>query len=158
MTEPTLAYTLINTGTAGAALIFTAYGLIIAFSDKLIDFKKNKIRNVRDKIEKNKTSSELKEIAEELEKAEAIPLYFSRIVLASFLLYLLSVLVSSFYLQNGNDKFLETAHIFFIFATIFFGIMGLSVLNDILEFMNFLIIQKSNSSNKKPKIGKGAKK
>ena len=79
--------TIIQGGTAGAGLIFAAYGIIIASSDKLKDFKQKRIKEIKNKVDNKKTGTELKELGEELEQAESTPLYFSRIVLAIFLLY-----------------------------------------------------------------------
>lgn len=76
---------------------------------------------------------------DEIEQSEAIPFYLSTIVYIIFLLYILAVILGLFYL-NSTDKLtnnnLGQGSLWsFGIATFLFGIMGLSLLSEILEFM-----------------------
>lgn len=153
MISEILINTIIQAATAGAGLIFAAYGIIIASSDKLKEFKQNRIREIRKNVNKKKSGSELKELGEELEQAEATPLYFSRLVLAIFLLYIIAVIFGLFYLNSADMSKSNLGYatmISFGLATVLFGVMGLQVLNDILDFMKtFLIIKEDEEEAKK---------
>ncbi|MBI3032452.1 hypothetical protein HYY69_03175 [Candidatus Woesearchaeota archaeon] len=152
MISEILINTIIQAATTGAALIFAVYGIIIACSDKLKQFKENKIREIKDNVDKKKTGSELKELGGELEEAEATPLYFTRIVLVIFLLYVIAIVLGLFYLNSldmSTSNLGNATIISFGLATVLFGLIGLRVLNDILDFMkDFLIIKEAKNKKK----------
>ncbi len=137
MTSDMLINTIILGGITGAGLIFASYSIIIAFSEKMKEFKDKRKKEARDKLKKDKSTDELKKIIEEIETEEATPLYLSQAVYAIFVLYILSSMVGLFYLNSTvpNNQLGTAAVWLFGIATGLFGLMGLSLLQDFLEFM-----------------------
>lgn len=151
MINELLANTIITSSITGAGLVFVAYNLLIPFYKQLKEFRDEKIEEARKSIKegiKNKESSEkLRFSFEQLQKFEDKPFYLSMAGYGIFVLYLLSVFSGVLYLTSLDSlksMGIENSPLWlFSAATLLFGLVGISLLSDILEFMrNYLEIKK----------------
>lgn len=141
MISDQLINTIITSSIAGAGLIFASYSIIISFSDRIKQFKEGRIKEARNKIKGNKGTDELRELVDEIEKREATPFYLSQFVYVIFLLYILSAIFGLIYLNanNPSSSLGQTSIWCFGISTGLFGIMGLSLLQDFLEFIRDIL-------------------
>lgn len=154
MVSNELLQTIVASGIAGAGLIFAAYSIIIAFSDKLKEFRVRRRNEARKLITKTQPTEKLRELLDELEKVEATPFYLSVFVYVIFLLYIVSSISGLLYLAwLPAQKTLATISFWsFGASTFLFGILGISLLQDSVEFMqDFLKIKEQKKKNKKDK-------
>jgi len=141
MVTDQLINTIITSSIAGAGLIFASYSIIISFSDRIKKFKEDRVKEARKKIKGNKATDELRELIEEVEKRESTPFYLSQFVYVIFLLYVISAIFGLIYLSanNPNSSLGEATVWCFGISTGLFGIMGLSLLQDFLEFIRDIL-------------------
>jgi len=151
MITDNLISTIITASITGAGLIFVAYSILVPFCEKLKKFKSKKVSDARKLIDKKEKTEKLREIVLEIEQSEARPFYLSAVVYAIFILYILSTLTGVFYLMSQNQQNIldiATASIwFFGIATSLFGLMGITLLSDILEFMRNYLKLKEEKEN-----------
>ena len=143
MISESLINTIVTSSITGAGLIFVAYNVLIPFCEKLREFRLKKIDEMLKKIDKKGSTEKLREVIDEIERTETQPFYLSAAVYAIFIFYILSVITGVFYLISQDPSKMTSVGMgsvwLFIIATTFFGLLGMNLLSDILEFMrNYL--------------------
>lgn len=134
--------TILQASITGAGLILAVYGLVIPIFSKILNYRieslKKRIRDLKSKPAKDfllgkNSIEEMRNDLTYIESMRNLPSYFSWMVIASFLLYVLGALFSTSWFLNYEKNFMEVwIPRTFVIASILFAIVGGMTIKDLI--------------------------
>lgn len=132
---------IMTSGVAGSALVFASYALITSNMDKLQDYRTQRLDEIERQIKGIKPAKELEILVQDKKKFENEPVYLGESVYAIFVLYCASSLIALIQLVFPKENFDLGIWAVWCFgiATVLFGIIGICLLQDFLDFTTWCI-------------------
>lgn len=144
---------MLSASITGAGLILAVYGIISPLAGRLAQNRLEKFRkswsSLEDSLEVIKKSEykpedfeKAKEKINEVEQIKALPSYFGRMILASFLGYIVTSVLCVWYFMERTffsytkDQYIQVIPWIFIASTMLFGYVGFKSIQEIIEIIS----------------------
>lgn len=162
MLTETFVSSILQASITGAGLIFAIYAIIVPNISKIIENRLNSLNKLRVELEmifreskkKKTTEIDIYKIREKIDSLESLkgkPFFFSGAALASFTLYLFTVLLCQGWFLDANIlnytkfDFENWIPVTFGVATIIFGILGYQSIDTIIKIFDESFIERNVS-------------